>query len=95
MQQWAKCKLQIYLQKSINTVYRLLRSIVLLEIILTNVDVDITITPHLIEIYTKRLKIMELNQIILLVVLKHYFLYLSLLFKTMLIHGYNPSDLLL
>ena len=26
---------------------------------------------------------------------KNFFLYLSLLFRTMLVHGYNPSDLLL
>ena len=66
---------------------------------ITNVDVDVTITPHIIETCTKRLKrgkddgnhgfksdhIMNGS--------KKIFLYLSLLFRTM--RGYNPSDLLL
>ena len=35
------------------------------------------------------------NRIILLMVVRNYFSYLSLLFRTMIVHGYNPSDLLL
>ena len=62
---------------------------------ITNVDVDIAIKPHIIETCTKRLKRgkddgnygFKLDLIIN--GSKKLFLYLSLLFRTMVVHGYN------
>ena len=77
-----------------------MKKIVLLKIIITNVYVDIAITPHIIETCTKILKRGKdygnhgfksehfINGSTKL------FFNLSLFFRTMLSHGYNPSDLL-
>ena len=66
---------------------------------ITHVDVDISITPHIMKIFTKRLKRCKDNgnhgfkSDHIINGSKKIFLYLS--FRTMLVHGYNPSDLLL
>ena len=68
---------------------------------ISNVDVDVAITPHIIETCTKRLKRGKdygnhgFKSDHIINSSKKLFLYLSLLFRTKLVHGYNPSDLLL
>ena len=68
---------------------------------ITNVDVYVVITPHIIETCTKRLKRGKddgnhgFKSDHIINGSKKLVLYLSLLFRTMIVHGYNPSDLLL
>ena len=68
---------------------------------ITNVDENVAITPHIIETCTKRLKRGKddrnhgFKSDHIINGSKKLFLYLSLLFRTMIVHGYNPSDLLL
>ena len=65
------------------------------------IDVDVAIMPHIIETCTKRLKRGKddgnhgFKSDHIINGSKKLFLYLSLLFRTMIVHGYNPSDLLL
>ena len=66
-----------------------------------NVDVNVAITPHIIETCSKRLKRGKddgnhgFKSDHIIDGSKKLFLYLSLFFRTMIVHGYNPSDLLI
>ena len=68
---------------------------------ITNVDVNVAITPHIIETWYKEIETCKddgnhgFKSDHIINGSKKLFLYLSLLFRTMIVHGYNPSDLLL